>query len=154
MTGSSDLTSSLSMTLTYLPFYIVAHLEKEQQVVCHASVSALAMTDEVRREAIFITSVSSCKSLKSFTNRYSPDISFAPSSLALLCFCEVLHDLSSDHLPILLNIPLSPVFRHNKHPLFFNFQKACWDDFASYFGFHCPSAEEYSSLSLSLLLWH
>ena len=31
----------------------------------------------------------------------------------------------------------------------FNFLKACWDDFASYFDSHCPSAEEYSSLSLS-----
>ena len=31
----------------------------------------------------------------------------------------------------------------------FNFQKARWDDFAFYFDSHCPSAEEYSSLSLS-----
>ena len=31
----------------------------------------------------------------------------------------------------------------------FNFQKARWDDFASYFDSHCFSAEEYSSLSLS-----
>ena len=30
-----------------------------------------------------------------------------------------------------------------------NFQKARWDDFVSYFDSHCPSAEEYSSLSLS-----
>ena len=29
------------------------------------------------------------------------------------------------------------------------FQKARWDDFASYFDSHCPSAEEYWSLSLS-----
>ena len=33
-------------------------------------------------------------------------------------------------------------------PPSFNFQKARWDDFASYFNSHCPSAEEYSSLSL------
>ena len=32
---------------------------------------------------------------------------------------------------------------------FFNFQKARWDDFGSYFDSHCPSAEEYSSFSLS-----
>ena len=32
---------------------------------------------------------------------------------------------------------------------FFNFQKACWNGFASYFDSHCPSAKEYSSLSLS-----
>ena len=29
-----------------------------------------------------------------------------------------------------------------------NFQKARWDGIASYFDSHCPSAEEYSSLSL------
>ena len=57
----------------------------------------------------------------------------------------MLQDLGSDHLPILLSIPLSPVFRPNERPPSFNFQKARWDDFAS----HCPSAEEYSSLSLS-----
>ena len=34
-------------------------------------------------------------------------------------------------------------------PLPFNFQKAPWNDFASYFDSHCPSAEEYSSISLS-----
>ena len=56
---------------------------------------------------------------------------------------------SSDHLPILLSIPLSPAYRPNERPPSFNFQKARWDDFASYIDFHCPSAEEYSSLSLS-----
>ena len=61
----------------------------------------------------------------------------------------MLQDLGSDHLPILLSIPLSPVFRPNKRPASFNFQKARWDGFASYFDSHCPSAEEYSSLSLS-----
>ena len=58
-------------------------------------------------------------------------------------------DLGSDHLPILLSIPLSLVFRPNEHPPSFNFQRAPWDGFASYFDSHCPSAEEYSSLSLS-----
>ena len=60
----------------------------------------------------------------------------------------MLQDLGSDHLPILLSIPLSPVFRPNERPPSFNFQKARWDGFASYFDSHCPSAEEYSSLSL------
>ena len=46
-------------------------------------------------------------------------------------------------------LSLSLVFRPNERPPPFNFQKACWDDFASYFDSHCPSAEEYSSLSLS-----
>ena len=61
----------------------------------------------------------------------------------------MLQDLGSDHLPILLSIPLSPVFRPNERPPSFNFQKARWDDFASYFDSDCSSAEEYSSLSLS-----
>ena len=57
--------------------------------------------------------------------------------------------MGSDHIPILLSIPLSPVFRPNERPPSFNFQKARCDGFASYFDSHCPSAEEYSSLSLS-----
>ena len=51
--------------------------------------------------------------------------------------------------PILLSLPLSPVFRPNERPPSFNFQKARWDDFASYFDSHCPLPEEYSSLFLS-----
>ena len=86
---------------------------------------------------------------RSSGSRSSPDISFAPSSLAFSCSCEVLQDLGSDHLPILLSIPLSPIFRPNERPPSFNFQKARWDGFASYFDSHCLSAEEYSSLSLS-----
>ena len=61
----------------------------------------------------------------------------------------MLQDLGSDHLPILLSVPLSPPYRPNERPPSFNFQKACGDGFASYFDSHCPSAEEYSSLSLS-----
>ena len=61
----------------------------------------------------------------------------------------MLQDLGSDHLPILLAIPLSTLFRPNERPPSFNFQKDRWDDFAFYFESHCPSAEDYSSLSLS-----
>ena len=71
------------------------------------------------------------------------------STLALSCSLEVLQDLVSDHLPILLSVPLSPVYRPNERPPSFNFQKARWDGFASYIDSHCPSAEVYSSLSLS-----
>ena len=85
----------------------------------------------------------------SFGSRSFPDISFAPSSLALSCSWEVLQDLGSDHLPILLSVPLSQVFFLSECPPSFNFQKARWDDFAYYFDSHCPSAEEYWSLSLS-----
>ena len=65
----------------------------------------------------------------------------------------MLQDLGSDHLPILLSIPLSPVFHPNKRPPSFNFQKARWDDFAYYFDSHCPSAEEYSSPSSAAALF-
>ena len=61
----------------------------------------------------------------------------------------MLQNLGSNHLPILLSIPLSPIFFPNERPPSFNFQKARWDGFASYFDFHCPPAEEYSSLSIS-----
>ena len=54
---------------------------------------------------------------RSSGSRSSPEISFAPSSLVLSCSWEVLQDLGSDHLPILLSIPLSPVFRPNELPL-------------------------------------
>ena len=58
-------------------------------------------------------------------------------------------DLGSDHLLILLFVLFSPLFCPNKRPPSFHFPKARRDDFVSYFDSHCPSAEEYSSLSLS-----
>ena len=61
----------------------------------------------------------------------------------------MLQDRGSNHLPILLTVPLSPVFRPNERPSSFNFQKARWDDFALYFDSRCPSADKYLSLSLS-----
>ena len=61
----------------------------------------------------------------------------------------MLQDLGSDHLPIILSVLLSPVYHPNERLPSFNFQKAHWDGFASYFDSHCPSAEEYLSLSLS-----
>ena len=75
-------------------------------------------------------------------SRSSLDISFAPSSFALSCSWEMLQDLGSDHLPILVTVPLSPVFRLNERPPSFNFQKACWDGFASYFDSHCRSDKD------------
>ena len=85
---------------------------------------------------------------RSSGSRSSPDISFAPSTLAFSCSWEVLQNLGSDHLPILLSVPLTPAYRPNERLPSFNFQKARWDGFSSYFDAHCPSAEEYSSLSL------
>ena len=71
-----------------------------------------------------------------------------PPILVLSCSWDVLHDLGSDHLRIPLTLTLFPVFRPNERPPSFNFQKARWDDFASYCDSHCPSAEECSSLPL------
>ena len=90
---------------------------------------------------------------RSSGSRSSPDISFVPSFLALSCSWEVLQDLGSDHLPILLSIPLFPVFRPNERPPSFNFQKARWDDLSCYFDSHCPSAEKYLSLSSTAALF-
>ena len=77
------------------------------------------------------------------------NISFALFSLALSCSWEVLQNLCSNHLPILLTVPLSPVFRPNERLPSLNFRKARQDDFAFYFDSHSPSAEEYSYLFLS-----
>ena len=83
----------------------------------------------------------------------SLDISFAPSSLVFSCSWEVVQGLGSDHLPILLSVPLFLPYCPNECPPSFNFQKARWDDFAFYFDSHCPSAEEYSSLSSAACLF-
>ena len=86
---------------------------------------------------------------RSSGSRSYPDISFALFSLTLSCSWEVLQNLGSDHLQILLIVPLSSVFRPNERPPSLNFRKARRDDFAFYFDSHCPSAEEYSPLFLS-----
>ena len=64
----------------------------------------------------------------------------------------MLQDVGSDHLPILLSVPLYPVFRSKERPPSFNFQKARWDDCTLYFDSHCPSAEKYSYLSSAAAL--
>ena len=86
-------------------------------------------------------------------SRSSPDISFAPSSLVFSCFWEVLQNLDFDHLPLLLTLPLFPIFSFNKRPPSINFQKASWDDFAFNFDSYCSSAEEYSFLSSASVLF-
>ena len=66
-----------------------------------------------------------------------------------ILFSAKLLNHDTDQLPILLSVPPSLVFCPNEHSPTFNFLKARWDDFASYFDSHCPSAEGYLSLSLS-----
>ena len=120
---------------------------------CHHPFWDSRGTSDPRGEKIFDWVISSdCLPLNDpdtpiLLHRFSRDISFAPFSLAFSCSWEVLQDLGSDHLPILLSVPLSPAYRPNERPPSFNFQKARWDGFASYFDSHCASAEEYSSLS-------
>ena len=58
------------------------------------------------------------------------------------CSWEVLQNLGSDYLSILLTVPLSPLFRPNVRPPSFNLQKVRQHGFAFYFDFHCSSAEE------------
>ena len=60
---------------------------------------------------------------RSSSSRSFPDNSFAPSSLALSCTWEVLQDLGSDHLPILISVLLSPAYRPNERPLPSTFRK-------------------------------
>ena len=48
-----------------------------------------------------------------------------------------------------LSLRLSPQRAKASFASSFNFQEARWGGFASYFHSHCPSAEKYSSLSLS-----
>ena len=127
---------------------------------CHHSLWDSRVTTDPRGEEVFDWDISSdllplndpdTPTLlhRSSGSHSSPDIYFAPSTHALSCSWEVLQDLGSDHLPILLSIPLSPVFCPNECPPFFNFQKARWDGFAPYIDSHCTSAEAYSTLSLS-----
>ena len=97
---------------------------------CHHPLWDSRGTSDPRREEVFDWAISSDLLLlkdpdtPTLLHCSSPDISFAPSSLALSCSWEVLQDLGSDHLPILLSVPLSPVFRPNERPPSFNFQKA------------------------------
>ena len=85
----------------------------------------------------------------SSTSHSFSDIFFASSSPAVSCLWEVLQNLASDHLPILLIIPLSLVFHLNERLPFFNFQKTCWDDFFFDSDSHCSSAKKFLSFSFS-----
>ena len=65
-------------------------------------------------------------------SRSSPDISLAPVSLAPHCEWRTLPGLGSDHLPIEIVLPLSPVCHPNTRPPKFNYKKASWDVYQSY----------------------
>ena len=86
---------------------------------------------------------------RSSGSRSSPDIFFALFSIVLSCSWEVLQDMGSEAPTTSSICPSLSGLLSQRASLSFNFQKARWDDFASYFDSHCPSTEEYSSLSLS-----
>ena len=76
-------------------------------------------TSDTRREEVFdwiissdLLSLNDPNALtplhRSTGSRSPPDISFASFSFALSCSWKVLQNLGSDHLPILLSVPLSP----------------------------------------------
>ena len=74
-------------------------------------------------------------------SRSSPDISLAPTSLAPHCEWRTLPGLGSDHLPIEIVLPLSPVRHPNTRPPKFNYKKASWDIYQSYIAEHLPSLD-------------
>ena len=60
-----------------------------------------------------------------------------------------LPDLGSDHLPISITIPTSPLINSIHHPPSFNYNKARWDDYLTYIDTHCPPPSNFTTLSLS-----
>ena len=74
-------------------------------------------------------------------SRSSPDISLAPASLAPHCEWRTLPGFGSNHLPIEIVPPLSPVRLPNTRPPKFNYKKASWDIYQSYIAEHLPSLD-------------
>ena len=68
----------------------------------------------------------------------SPDILLAPASLAPHFEWRTLPGLGSDHLPIEIVLPLSPVRHPNTRPPKLNYKKASWDFYQSYIAEHLP----------------
>ena len=81
-------------------------------------------------------------------NCHHPGLGLGPSRSQKVLPTPV-GNLGSDHLPILLTVPLSPVLRPNERLPSLNLQKARWDDFAFYFDSQCPYTKKYFSLFLS-----
>ena len=71
----------------------------------------------------------------------SPSISLDPASLAPHCEWRTLPGLVSDHLPIEIVLPLSPVRHPNTRPPKFNYKKTSWDVYQSYIAEHLPSLD-------------
>ena len=70
-------------------------------------------------------------------NCSSPDgnSSSCPHSLQMY-----IADLSSDHLPISMTIPTSPLINFISHSPSFNYNKAHWEEYFFYTDTHCPTS--------------
>ena len=70
-------------------------------------------------------------------NRSYPDLSLVPAQIASKCTWQTLPDLGSDHLPISIAIPTSPIINSFHRPPSFNYNKALWYDYLTYIDTHC-----------------
>ena len=64
------------------------------------------------------------------------------------CTWQTLPDLGSDHLPISITIPTSPLINSFHRPSSFNYNKARWDEYLTYIDTHCPTPTLQHFLSL------
>ena len=73
------------------------------------------------------------------TSPTSPNISFASPNLALRSSWHTLHDLSSDHIPILITYRLHAPVEHKQLHTFTNYNRAQWDTFTASVDNHLQS---------------
>ena len=82
-------------------------------------------------------------------NRSSPYHSLVPVQIASKCTWQTLPDLGSDHLPISISIPTSPLINSIYRSLSFNYNKSRWDDYLTYIDTHSPPPSNFATFSLS-----
>ena len=82
-------------------------------------------------------------------NRSSPDLFLVSSRIASNCTWQILSDLGSDHLPISIIIPTSPLINSIHRPPSFNYNKDRWDNYLTYIDTHCSPPSNFTTLSLS-----
>ena len=72
-----------------------------------------------------------------------------PAQIASKSTWQTLPDLDSDHLPISIIIPISPLINSIHRPPSFNYNKARCDNYLTYIDTHCPTPSNFTTLSLS-----
>ena len=85
-------------------------------------------------------------------NRSSPDLSLVPARLASKCTWQTLPDLGSDHLPISITIPTSPIINSFHRPPSFNYNKARWDEYLTYIDTHPGNNVKLARYCIGILL--